>query len=69
MLGNGRWLARLVARRKQPSPTSDDFLVRPRLGKIRIKPQQYVQMIIQHRETTDGHREDVSEFLDPVFEL
>ena len=66
VLGYGHRLARLIAGRKKPSPTSDDFLIRPRLGKIRIKPQQYVQMIIHHRETTDGHREDLSEFLEPV---
>jgi hypothetical protein len=28
----------------------------------------FKSMIIQHRETTDGHREDVRGFLEPVFD-
>ena len=31
-----------------------------RFGDVRIEPQQHMQVIIQHRETTDGDCEDVS---------
>ena len=68
VLGNGHRLARLVPRWKEPSPASDDLFIRPRLSDIRVEPQQHVQMIIHHREPTDGHRKDFCKFLEPVFD-
>ena len=61
------WLARFVPRRKEPSPALDDLEIGPRLHNFGIKPQQNVQMIVQHRETTDGHGEDLRKFLESAF--
>ena len=67
LLSHGHWLARFVPRRKEPSPTLDDLEIGPRLRNFGIKPQQNVQMIIQYRETTDGHGEDLRKFLESAF--
>jgi hypothetical protein len=63
-------LSALVPRWKEPSPASDDFIIRPCSSDFRIKPQQQMQMqmVIHNRESTDGHRKDLREFLEPVLQ-
>ena len=68
VLGYRDRLARLVPRRKEPSPAADDFIIRPRSSDFGIKSQQQMQMVIHDRETTDGHGKDTREFLEPVFQ-
>jgi hypothetical protein len=38
-----------VSRRIKPAPAPYDLIIRPRLGDIRVKPHQHVQMIIYSR--------------------
>jgi hypothetical protein len=58
----------LIARWKQPSPTSHDLLVRPTIGELRVEPKQHVEMIIHHREPADGDCEDLCQFFEPVLD-
>jgi hypothetical protein len=51
-----------------PSPASDHLIIRPGSSDFRIKPQQQMQMVIHNRESTDGHRKDLREFLEPVLQ-
>jgi hypothetical protein len=68
VLGHRYRLARLVRRWKEPSPASDDFIIRPGSSDFRIKPQQQTQMVIHNRESTDGHGKNTREFLEPVLQ-
>jgi hypothetical protein len=56
---------RIVAPRKQPSPAPDDLLIRPPGRDVWVEPHQQMQVMIQHRESTNGHREDLREFPQP----
>ena len=60
---------RAGAWRKEASPASHDVLIRPAPGHVRIQPHQQVQMIVQDRKPRDGHREEFSKFLEPMFDL
>jgi hypothetical protein len=42
--------------------------VKMRPSKLGIKPHEHMQVIVHHREPTDGHGEDFRKFLEPVFE-
>ena len=68
LIGHGNRLAKFVSRRKQPSPTLNDLEIGPPLSNFGIKPQEHMQVIVHHREPTDGHGEDFRKFLEPVFE-
>jgi hypothetical protein len=65
LVGHGHRPAGFISRRKEPPPTRYNLFIRPRTSDIRIKPQQHVKMIAHHRETTDGHRKDFCERLEP----
>jgi hypothetical protein len=56
------------SRRKEPAPAPYDILIRPALADIRVESQQQVQMIIHHGKPADADRENLREFLDPVFD-
>jgi hypothetical protein len=54
IIRNSQRLPGLIARWKQPSPTSHDLLIRPTIGDRLVEPKQHVEMIIHHREAADG---------------
>jgi hypothetical protein len=51
---------------KQPSPPTDDVVVRPAGGDLWIESHQDVQMVVHDCEPPDGDREDARKFLEAI---
>jgi hypothetical protein len=57
-----------ITRWEEPPPPSDNLLVGPAVGGLRVDPKQDVQVVVQDDESTDSHREDLGQLIEAVFD-